>query len=68
MEDPSYWHTVHDKLTGKDVVLSDLQLDMIQRIQKTEYPETSYNPYEVGLWVPFLYSDRYGVGIIHTMV
>ena len=51
MEDPSYWRTVQNKFTGKDVVLSDQQLDMIQRIQKAEYPDTNYNPYEVGVGV-----------------
>ena len=47
MDDPSYWRTVRDKFTGKEVVLSDQQLDMVRRIQRAEYPNASYNPYEV---------------------
>ena len=47
MDDPSYWRTVKDKFTGKEVVLSDQQLDMVRRIQRAEYPNASYNPYEV---------------------
>ena len=50
MDDPSYWRTVRDKFTGKEVVLSDQQLDMVQRIQRAEYPDASYNPYEVCVW------------------
>ena len=50
MDDPSYWRTVRDKFTGKEVVLSDQQLDMVQRIQRAEYPDASYNPYEVCAW------------------
>lgn len=50
MDDPDYWRTVKDGATGRDLVLSDEQIDMIQRLQKSYYPEESVDPYEV-LWL-----------------
>ncbi|TNM92660.1 hypothetical protein fugu_018062 [Takifugu bimaculatus] len=31
MENPDYWRTVHDKQTGSDIVLSDEQLELVNR-------------------------------------
>lgn len=52
MENPDYWRTVKDPVTGEDVVLSDEQLQLIQKIEGSEYPEQSLDPYEVhcGQW------------------
>ena len=47
MDDPNYWQTVHDKVTGKNTVLTNEELDMIQRIQRAEFPQANYDPYEV---------------------
>ena len=47
MDDPNYWRTVRDKLSGKDIVLTDEELNMIQRVQRSQYPEMNYDPYEV---------------------
>jgi ribosome biogenesis protein ERB1 len=47
MDNPDYWRTIKDKLTGEEVVLNDDQIDLIQRLQKSSYPEHSVDPYEV---------------------
>ena len=47
MDDPNYWRTVRDKITGREVVLSDEQIDMIQTLQKSKFPVSSTDPYEV---------------------
>ena len=47
MDDPNYWKTVKDSITGKEVVLTDEQIDMIQKLQQSCYPEESVDPYEV---------------------
>lgn len=47
MDNPDYWRTIKDKWTGEEVVLSDEQLDLIQRLQKSSYPEVTVDPYEV---------------------
>ena len=47
MDDPNYYRTVKDKTTGQDVVLSDKDLDTIQRIQQGMFPTADYDPYEV---------------------
>lgn len=48
MDDVDYWRTIRDKVTGQEVVLTDEQIDMIHRLQKSSYPEQSIDPYEVG--------------------
>src|SRR5699024_8440992 len=45
MDDPTYWRTVQDKLTGQKVVLSDQDVDLIQRIRNAKCPDPSYDPY-----------------------
>lgn len=45
-DDPNYFRTVYDKLTGKKVVLTDQDLDVINRIRKAIYPDPNYDPYE----------------------
>ena len=39
--------TVKDKATMKEVVLTDEELDIINRIQNAKFPGTDYDPYEV---------------------
>lgn len=46
VEDPTSWTAVEDKLMGKDVKLSDEELDIIRRLQQAEIPDAHYNPYE----------------------
>lgn len=45
-DDPNYFRTVYDKITGSKVVLSDDDLDVITRIRKAIYPDPNYDPYE----------------------
>lgn len=40
--------TVKDKSTGQDVVLTDEDVDLIQRLQKGQFPSSTTDPYEVG--------------------
>ena len=47
MDNVDYWRTIKDKATGKEVVLTDEQLDVIRRLQGSRYPEQSVDPYEV---------------------
>lgn len=45
-DDPNYFRTVYDKLTGQKVVLTDEDLDVIDRIRRAVYPDPNYDPYE----------------------
>ena len=36
-----------DNVTGKEMVLTDEDIDLIERIQASQYPEKSYDPYAV---------------------
>ncbi|XP_053208565.1 ribosome biogenesis protein bop1-A-like [Panonychus citri] len=45
MEDPYYWRTVDDKSTGKKIILTDADIDLIQRIRRGDFPDPNYNPY-----------------------
>lgn len=46
VEDPDAWTSAQDRLLGKDVKLTDEELDIIRRLQNAEIPDGSYNPYE----------------------
>ncbi|GFT62650.1 ribosome biogenesis protein bop1 [Nephila pilipes] len=48
MDDPNYWRTVKNKMTGEKVVLTDEDLDIIQRIQRGKFPTPAvqYEPFE----------------------
>ncbi|XP_038068232.1 ribosome biogenesis protein bop1-like [Patiria miniata] len=56
MDNPDYWRTVHDKMTGRDIVLPDEDVALIQRIQDGRYPETTFDPYEP--WVDFFTHEK----------
>lgn len=47
MEDPAYWQSVRDKLTGREVILTEQQMSLVQRIQSSHFPEDQYDQYEV---------------------
>ena len=49
MEDPAYWRTVRDKMTGREVVLTEEQMSLVQRLQNSHFPEGHYDQYEVRL-------------------
>nr|XP_060632012.1 ribosome biogenesis protein BOP1 [Anolis sagrei ordinatus] len=46
MENPDYWRTVHDKKTGADVKLTDEQVELVNRLQKGQFGDVAFNPYE----------------------
>ncbi|XP_065520240.1 ribosome biogenesis protein BOP1-like isoform X2 [Lathamus discolor] len=46
MENPDYWRTVQDKMTGADVKLTDEQIALVQRLQKGHFGDVHFNPYE----------------------
>ncbi|KAJ1195160.1 hypothetical protein NDU88_004441 [Pleurodeles waltl] len=46
MENPDYWRTVHDKMTGADIKLTDEQVDLVHRLQRGQFGDVNYNPYE----------------------
>ena len=47
MEDPAYWRTVRDKNTGREVVLTEQQMKLVQRLQSSHFPQEDYDQYEV---------------------
>ncbi|XP_071356270.1 ribosome biogenesis protein bop1 [Trachinotus anak] len=46
MENPDYWRTVHDKQTGSDIVLSDEQVELVNRLQRGQFGEVNFNEYQ----------------------
>lgn len=42
-----YRRTVRDKATMREVILSNEELDIINRLQNYQFPSASYDPYEV---------------------
>ncbi|XP_074644909.1 ribosome biogenesis protein bop1-like [Tubulanus polymorphus] len=51
MDNPNYWRTVKDKMTGQNVVLTDQDIDTIERVKRGKYPDPTFNPYEP--WIDF---------------
>lgn len=47
MEDPNFWRTVKDPQTGQDVVLSDADMTLIERMQKGKIPDADFDEYAV---------------------
>ena len=45
MEDPYFWRTVKDKMTGENVILTDADAEALKRVKKGFYPDANYNPY-----------------------
>ncbi|KAL7074086.1 hypothetical protein ACQ4LE_006490 [Meloidogyne hapla] len=45
-EDPDYWRKVFDQQTGQNVILTDEQVEKLQSIAMSRYPEIGYNPYQ----------------------
>ncbi|XP_054709959.1 ribosome biogenesis protein bop1-like [Uloborus diversus] len=48
IDDPNYWRTVKNKMTGEKVFLTDEDVDIIQRIQSGRFAskEDQYQPFE----------------------
>lgn len=45
MDDPLFWRMVKDKMTGKNVVLTDDVVDVIERVMTGKYPDGKFNPF-----------------------
>ncbi|KAG9472872.1 hypothetical protein GDO78_016067 [Eleutherodactylus coqui] len=46
MENPDYWRTVHDKKTSQDIKLTDEQVDLVDRLQRGQFGDVKFDPYE----------------------
>lgn len=55
MEDPNFFRTVKDPQTGQNVVLSDADVELIQRIQSGKIPDASYD--DTAPWIEYFTSD-----------
>uniref|UniRef100_A0A1B6I9K5 Ribosome biogenesis protein BOP1 homolog n=1 Tax=Homalodisca liturata TaxID=320908 RepID=A0A1B6I9K5_9HEMI len=44
-EDPNFWRTVVDPQTGQDVVLSDKDIELVQRMLAHKVPDPDYDEY-----------------------
>ncbi len=42
-----YRRTVNDKQTGSDIVLSDEQVELVNRLQRGQFGDVNFNEYEV---------------------
>eukprot|EP00743_Colponemidia_sp_Colp-15_P005927 GILK01006373.1.p1 GENE.GILK01006373.1~~GILK01006373.1.p1 ORF type:complete len:908 (-),score=186.22 GILK01006373.1:272-2764(-) len=60
-DDPNYWRTIHDDVTGEDIVLTEQELSIIRRIQTGQYAHANFDPYDT--YVEFDYPD----GKIHPI-
>ncbi|XP_054279082.1 ribosome biogenesis protein BOP1 homolog [Macrosteles quadrilineatus] len=54
-EDPNFWRTVVDAQTGQDVVLSDKDIELIQRMLSHKVPDPEFEEYPE--WVEWFTSD-----------
>uniref|UniRef100_A0A8C0DPA6 Ribosome biogenesis protein BOP1 n=1 Tax=Balaenoptera musculus TaxID=9771 RepID=A0A8C0DPA6_BALMU len=46
MDNPDYWRTVQDRMTGHSVQLTDEQVALVRRLQRGQFGDVSFNPYE----------------------
>ncbi|KAM8811118.1 ribosome biogenesis protein BOP1 [Eudromia elegans] len=46
MENPDYWRTVQDKMTGADIKLTDEQVELVHRLQRGQFGDVHFDPYE----------------------
>ncbi|XP_034016581.1 ribosome biogenesis protein bop1 isoform X2 [Thalassophryne amazonica] len=46
MENPDYWRTVHDKQTGSDIMLSDDQVELVNRLQRGQFGDVNFSEYQ----------------------
>ncbi|XP_078485774.1 ribosome biogenesis protein bop1-A-like [Ciona intestinalis] len=46
MDNPEYWKTIHDKTTGRDHVLTEEELSLVNRVQRGSFYDAKYDPHE----------------------
>ncbi|XP_061197281.1 ribosome biogenesis protein bop1-A-like [Saccostrea echinata] len=51
MDNPNYWRTVTNKMTGQNVVLGKEDLNLIQNLQGSKHPDSTAENYEP--WIDF---------------
>ncbi|XP_045192992.2 ribosome biogenesis protein bop1-like [Mercenaria mercenaria] len=56
VDDPNYWRTVHNKLTGQKIVLSKDDLQLVQNLQKKQHPTQSTDE-QYQAWVDWFSSE-----------
>ncbi|XP_022342098.2 ribosome biogenesis protein bop1-A-like [Crassostrea virginica] len=56
MDNPNYWRTVTNKMTGQNVVLSKEDLSLIQNLQGSKHPDSSTENYEP--WIDFFTHEK----------
>ncbi|KAF3833409.1 hypothetical protein F7725_024613 [Dissostichus mawsoni] len=47
MDNPDYWRTIHDKQTGSDIILSDDQVALVNRLQRGQFGDLHFNEYQL---------------------
>ncbi|KNC51639.1 ribosome biogenesis protein bop1 [Thecamonas trahens ATCC 50062] len=50
-DDPEYWRRVYDDATQQNITLSVKEMEMLRRMQKGQFGDMSFDPYED--WEPF---------------
>lgn len=55
IEDPNFWRTVKDPLTGQEVVLTEEDIGLIRRINSGRVPDTQFDDYKP--WVDWFTSE-----------
>lgn len=58
---PSPRRTVKDRMTGHDLRLTDEQVALVQRLQRGQFGDVSFDPYEVG-WDGWPWGSGAGLG------
>lgn len=56
MDNPNYWRTVTNKMTGQNVVLSKEDLGLIQNLQSSKHPDSMAENYQP--WIDFFTHEK----------
>lgn len=63
MEDPNFWRTVKDPLTGQDVILSEADIELIKRINEKRIPDANYDEYAVSVTHSHAFHSIFSISI-----
>nr|XP_018906678.1 PREDICTED: ribosome biogenesis protein BOP1 homolog [Bemisia tabaci] len=55
MEDPNYWRTIVDPMTGQRVILSKEDVKIIRRLERSKIPDPSHDEYKP--WIEWFTSE-----------
>lgn len=59
LDDPDFWKTVKDPQTGQDVVLSEDDIQVIQRLKAGKIPDVSFDEYAVSKHTLLVFSAKF---------